>query len=455
MSPRVLARASPAGTRRSRRPELRWPSALFPLVLAIVVLGSGEECTSRRIVARVATAVQADGSLDREVRLSGSTSDQNEALDPAWWRTRAGVDLPERGRWVHVEEGAGWIVARGRFRDPAQVPAPVGHLLPQGEVADRDSIRLERRDLVLLTHFVYREEYGDPFDESARSGALDRATDRAAALVDAILRRRFGAGIDLSAVEAFMRRDLRTLAAEARRRGELDLPAEAFTALGLPPLPEKVPVDALDKPIAAPEEWWLCERLAERLAARGTSAAPRDVHRAFEDYFAAQGDAQGAGVPGPELESAFDLLTVYLWGVYGDPGRSIAIRFEWRLTLPGRLLRTNGVPDGDGAAWSFSDDRLSAEDRLVTAESVVLRREPLRALGARTKYDAVEIDRLAELLTRATAEARAREFLQRAVDAGDLQALRVTPQGETEFPTDLFAELADLLDPATRPLPGP
>jgi len=28
----------------------------------------------------------------------------------------------------------------------------------------------------------------------------------------------------------------------------------------------------------------------------------------------------------------------------------------------GRLLRTNGVPDGDGAAWSFPDDRLSAED---------------------------------------------------------------------------------------------
>ena len=425
------------------------------LVLAVVVLGSGQECTRRQIVARVATAVQADGSCDREVRLSGATSDEAETLGPEWWRTRASVDLPARERWARVEEGPGWIVARGRFKDAAEVPAPVGHLLPHGEVSDRDSILLERRDLVLLTHVVYREEYGDPFDESTRAGALDRATDRATALVDEILRRHFGAGIDLSAVDAFLHRDLQALAAEARRRGELDLPADAFVALGLPPLPRQVPVDALDKPIAAPEEWWLCERLAERLAAGGTPAEPRDVHRAFGDYLDAQGDVRGPGPSATDLENAFDLLTVYLWGVYGEPGRSTIIRFEWRLTLPGRLLRTNGVPDGDGAAWSFPDDRLSAEDRLMTAESVLLRREPLRALGARTKYDAVEIERLVELLSRATAEPRTRAHLQRAVDAGELESLRATPQGEGEFPADLFAELADLLDPATRPLPGP
>jgi len=40
----------------------------------------------------------------------------------------------------------------------------------------------------------------------------------------------------------------------------------------------------------------------------------------------------------------------------------------------------------------------------MTAESVLLRRDPLRALGARTKYDAVEIERLVELLSRATAD---------------------------------------------------
>jgi hypothetical protein len=451
----MLARTSSAGARRSRRPERRRPLALIPLVLAIVVLGSGEECTSRRIVARVATAVQADGSVDREVRLSGATSDKAEPLDPAWWRNQAGIELAGRAGWARVEEGPGWIVARGRFKDATEVPAPVGHVLPQGEAADRDAILLERRDLVLLTHFVYHEEYGDPFDESARAGALGRATDRAAALVDGILRRHFGAGIDLSAVDAFVRRDLQALAAEARKRGDLDLPAEAFTALGLPSLPEKVPVDTLDKPIAAPEEWWICERLAERLAARGTPADPRDVHRAFQDYFAAQGVATGSGAPGAELEGAFDLLSVYLWGVYGEPGRSTTIRFEWRLTLPGRLLRTNGVPDGDGAVWSFPDDRLAAEDRLMTAESVLLRREPLRALGARAKYDAVETERLVELLTRATAEVRTRGFLQRAVEAGDLRALRAVPQDKGEFPTDLFAELADLLDPATPPPPGP
>ncbi len=451
----TLRLVTPAGVGPAPRGVRRRPGAVLLGVFAIVVLCSGEACTKRQIVARVATEVQSDGACEREVRLSGRTSDEAETLGTGWWRNVAGVDLAARARWPRVDEGPGWIVARGRFKDVADVPAPVGHPLPQNEVADRDAILLERRDLVLLTHFVFREEYGDPFDESARAGALDRATDRATALVDEILRHHFGAGIDLSAVDAFLRRDLQRLAAEARKRGDIDLPAEAFVALGLPSLPKDVPLDANEKPIAPAEVWWLCERLAERLAASGTPADPRDVERAFDDYFAAQGNASDPAAAGTDLSDALDLLVVYLWGVYGEPDRSTTIRFEWRLALPGRLLRTNGVPDGDGAAWSFPDDRLSAEDRLMTAESVLLRREPLRALGARAKYDAVEIERLVELLSRGTADARGRSFLQRAVDAGELSALRTEPPNEPEFPLATFQELADLLDPATPPLPGP
>lgn len=423
------------------------------LVLALVLLASGEECPERRIVARVATTVLADGACEREVRLAGATSDRAEALDAAWWRERAGIDLPGRARWARVEEGPGWIAARGRFPDASAVPAPIGHLLPLGETADRDTLTVERRDLLLLTHFRYREEYGDPFDESARSGALDRALDRSATLVGEILRRHFGASVELAAVDAFVRGELRALAAEARRREDLDLPPEAFAALGLPPLPAQVPVDASGHALADREQWWLCERLAERLAASGTAAGPQDVLRAFDEYFAAQ---EGTDRPNAALEDAFDLLGTYLWGVYGAPNRFTTIRFEWRLALPGRLLRTNGVPDGENAAaWSLPDERLAAEDRLMTAESVLLRREPLRALGARTKYDVVELERLVELLDRVTAEARTRAFLQRAVDAGDLRALRAAPPDEPEFPARPFAELADLLDPAAPSLPGP
>lgn len=428
------------------------PRGRLALVLALVALASGEECTTRQIVARIATSVQPDGTIDREVRLSGTSSDPAEPVDAGWWSEQAGVGLPGRARWARVDEGPGWIAARGRFGDAAQVPAPVGHRLPRGEALDRDTIRLERLDLLLATRFAYREEYGDPFDETARSVALDRATDRAAALVEEILRRHFGAGADLSGVDAFLRRELPRLAEQARQRGEIDLPPAAFAALGLPPLPDQVPTDAGGQAIADPETWWLCQRLAERLAAHGTPADPRDVQRAFDDYSASQDPA----APGGEAEDAFDLLGVYLWGAYGAPNRFTTIRFEWRLSLPGRLLRTNGVPDGEGAAaWGFPDERLAAEDRLMTADSVLLRREPLRALGARTKYDAVELDRLAELLSRAVAEPRTREFLARAIDAGELNALRTAPKDWPQFPEPLFAELAELLDPGTSPLPGP
>ncbi|MCU0253401.1 MAG: hypothetical protein MUE47_02570 [Acidobacteria bacterium] len=421
-------------------------------VLALVALASGEECTTRRIVARIVTSVQPDGTIDREVRLAGSSSDAAEPLNAAWWRELAGVAPPEPARWQRVDEGPGWIAARGRFADAAQVPTPVGHPFSNGEAGDRDAIQLERFDLLVATRFAYREEYGDPFDETARGAALERATDRFAALIEEVLRRRFGAGADLAAVDAFLRRELPRLAAEARRRGEIELPPDAFVALGLPPPPERVPTGLEGQPITERETWWLCQRLAERLAAGGTPVDPRDVLQAFEDHLASRDQAAA----GREQDDAFDLLGVYLWGVYGAPDRFTTIRFEWRLSLPGRLLGTNGVPDGEGAAaWSFPDERLAAGDRLMTADSVLLRREPLRALGARTKYDAVELDRLVELLSRAVAEPRTRKFLASAIATGELGALRIVPEGWPEFPAPLFAELAELLDPDTPPLPGP
>lgn len=430
----------------TRRPAPRRGRTLALLLVALG-LGSGEECAPRPIVARIATRVESDGTIEREVHLSGRSVDPQEALDATWWRERARIDLAARARWPRIEEGPGWIVARGRFADPASLPAPIGHLLPGREVADRDRLTLERRDLLLATHVVYREEYGDPFDETAREGALDGAAGQVKGFFSAALRRHFGAGADLSAAEAFVDRDLRALAAQARQRGDVDLPPEAFASLGLPPPRAEVPAGADGEPLASPEEWWLCERLAERLAARGTPADPEDVRRAIE--------AAVAGEEAPSNEALAEQLGVYLWGLYGEPFPAASVRFEWRLALPGRLLRTNGVPDGEGAAWSFPDDRLTAEDRLMTAESLVLKHEPLRALGARASFDAVETERLLELLTEATAGSRARAFLQSAVGAGTLSALRAEVPDGSELPETAFRELADLLDPAASPLPGP
>ncbi len=432
-----MSRTPREGTRRAGA------LALLPLLL---LLCSAQDCVPRPIVARIATRVEAGGTIEREVRLSGTPVDASETLDATWWRERAEIDLNGREHWARVEEGPGWIVASGRFADPASVPAPIGHLLPGRAVADRDLLTLERRDLLLATHLVYREEYGDPFDETARDGALDDAILQAKGLIAAALRRHFGAGADLSAVQLFIERDLRALAAEARRRGDIDLPEEAFAAVGLPPPRDDVPTGADGKPLAEPEEWWFFEQLAQRLVTRGTPADAEDVRRAFEEF--------AIGEEGTD-ERLTEQLGVYFWGVYGEPVPSASVRFEWRLGMPGRLLRTNGVPEEGGAAWSFPDDRLTAEDRLMTAESVVLRRESLRLLGARATFDAVETERLVELLAEANGDSRGRSFLQRAVDAGSLDALRDAPPGEPDFPIPLFRELADLLDPAVAGPRGP
>jgi hypothetical protein len=157
----------------------------------------------------------------------------------------------------------------------------------------------------------------------------------------------------------------------------------------------------------------------------------------------------GTDAVAERLGSAFAALG----GFYGDAAGP-RFRFENRLVLPGRLLKTNGTPDRDGSVWLHRDRDLVSGDRLFAAESVDLRDDSLRALGARRDLEPIRLLQLCDLLGERDPEGALRKLLAEAVRSGGLATLR----DEAKVPEPLRAvarELADVLDPAIESSPLP
>ncbi len=139
-------------------------------------------------------------------------------------------------------------------------------------------------------------------------------------------------------------------------------------------------------------------------------------------------------------------------GYYGGAFVGAVYRFEARLTLPGRLLRTNGTVDGDSVHWIFRGRDLAQRDVVMEAESVEIDEEALIGLGARRALGPSALLQLTDLLTRPRSGEVLLEALQGALDQGRLAVLR-DYSGDAEL--EVYArELADLLDPEVTPADG-
>jgi hypothetical protein len=146
-----------------------------------------------------------------------------------------------------------------------------------------------------------------------------------------------------------------------------------------------------------------------------------------------------------EMMREIEPLIETIQGHYGSGG-SPRFRFESRLVLPGRLLRTNGSQDRDGAVWFYRSEDLEAVELAMEAESVTLDDEKLRALGARRELETAQLLQLVDILVRRDPDGALRKLLASAVERGKLGVLR----DAKDLPDDLkplARELADLLDP--------
>ena len=130
----------------------------------------------------------------------------------------------------------------------------------------------------------------------------------------------------------------------------------------------------------------------------------------------------------------------------GAYGLGMRTRFVARVTLPGRLLRTTGTPDGDAVVFVFDQDDLSSADTVLRVESAEPNVEALTRLGGRRDLEADDLLRLTALLTRPDLAEPLKAALARAVETASFKPLREGAAGDAL--KQAAAEVADLLDPS-------
>lgn len=439
---------------------------LASLLGAAVLLAScGEE-----VVVRQDTRVYRDGSLYRTLEISGRESDGEAPSSPDWFREKASLILADPDGWGRVEEHPGRLVAAGSFTSPDQVPVALTHLTDDGPVSDRTRLDLQRDDLVILERWRYEETRGDPYSYEDLESTLDGMMEFTALSLREEIRKELGPEIDTASAEAFLRREARAVVGDLMgvlrqtlsiNRDE-ELERMVIEVMGRH---EVVPLDGsaiLESSLEDQLEIamadvlrWARRHVAGKVSTPEHPVDPEelsfwpdveDVLSIWDNPDEAPPDERAA-----ELKRLAKSMERTLSGYYGDGG-SPRFRFESRLEMPGRLLRTNGTATESEIIWLFRNMDLTLGDVTLSAESVELDLEALASLGARHDFDTRHLLQLTDILTLRDPEGGLRDLLVRAVEKGRLDLLR----DDDEVPEGLeqvARELADLLDPSLRPWP--
>jgi hypothetical protein len=416
----------------------RRAAALLAL-LAVLLGGCGEEAE-----VRVVTRVFPDGGLQRTLRVEARDPGREEPYPADWLRTGPGILLARPEAWDHVETSATSLRAEGFFAPGEEVPPMLGHSGLEGEVKpDRGDVVVGRQDLVVLDRTTFRETLGDPYGAREIGSALDALLDAVAKRLTAALRGQFGPEIATRSAEAFLRKgaraallDVFTALRETEAPGKRDArPVRLQQVHAKHQLP--VASDDVDQALQAD-----LEALTGRLAAELARANPRLDPAALHAFVAGDQGAVAKILEEPEVGALVEQMQLAFFGAYG---LGVRMRFVSRVTLPGRVLRTNGAWDGDAVVFVWDQDDLSAGDVVLQAESIEPNVETLTRVGARRDLDAETLLRLVDLLVRPDLAEGLRAALRKAVENGGLRPLREGLAGDGL--SRAGAEVAELLDP--------
>ena len=409
---------------------------------------------------RLTTRVFPDGGVQRRLEIHGRNADGTAPTKSSWMEEEAHLQLADRKPWSRVDERPGYLAAEGYFRSAEETPAGLAHITGAGAVADRVKLSLKMEDLVILRRWVYRETWSDVYGGAEASGALDRALDLACRALRGELRLQFGETVDPSRGEALLRGEGRAMIAEALAvRAKSPGPARIAErnrlwgeillrhGIALAPFDEQHFWEGQTAGLLD----WSRRKMAAALSTPDRPVGPdelsfwpakesvdEDTKRIIERTWGSEDDFYDQVMP----------LLDALSGYYGGGGTP-RFRFEARISLPGRLLRTNGTPDGDGVLWFFRDADLTSEERPLEIDAAQADDEKLRALGARRELETWRLIEIADILTERDPQGDVKKLLALAVERGRLALLRdKTVVGEETLPTT--RELADLLDPAVQ-----
>ena len=423
------------------------------LALAIPTASCGEE-----IVVRVSTRVWPQGGVGRRVEIEGRERDGAKPREQDWLEARARVQLASPQLWSRIDESPGRLVAEGVFPRAEDLPPALAHHTQTGIVADHSQAALLARDLAVMKRWVYRETLGDPYGAGEAAIALDALLAMMKEALREEVRRTFGRRVDPAPAERFLENEFRSVLRDllpglrqAKIAEGVRDPAfrtrwtEALVRHGVPV------ADDAEEPFSTSQVdlllSWCRERVARALSTPEAPCTGEDLTfwpsgDDANEKLEAIADHSFGGEEG--LTRRLEPILAAFSGTYGDALGS-RFRFETRLTMPGRLLRTNGTPDRDGVLWLFRDTDLVQGELVLEAESVELDDDNLRSLGARREFDPLRLLELTDLLATRDTDGALQALLTEAIGRQRLAVLREGKVPEEIAP--LARELADLLDP--------
>ncbi len=425
-------------------------------VAVVLAIGLPVVACRPEVAVAISTRLFRDGSVERVVEIRGDAGDGTHLDARDWLASEAKIALAEPDRWDRVDEAPGWLRAEGLFTSVADLPVALAHLESATAAPDRSRIELRRDDLVVATRRRWNETWGDPFGPADADAAIDGLLALARRALHDEMARDLGSDADLSGVDAWLAGEVRDLArallADRRAHSGIEAAASrqaAFAAtlasrgMRVRQTPE---LDFWQRNADAVLAW-AGARLAEAASrpARPVTldeltfwpASSQELEAAVDDVA-----ARSFGSSEKLWDEAEPLLNA-IEGYYASAAAG-RFRFELAIELPGRLLRTNGMPDGDRVRWLFRGEDLSLRDVVLEAEAVELDDEALRALGARRSFEPAELLRLVDLLTERDPRGALSAVLRRAVAAGSLAPL----EDRDALPDEIepaARELAELL----------
>jgi hypothetical protein len=307
--------------------------------------------------------------------------------------------LPEGARTI--ERSNDCVVLEQRASEPREAaPDFVFKIENAGRREPRNAIDWRREDCVFFDHWVYREEFRDSVDEADRDAATERLVGylREIALQAAAMDT--DGRYDLAPLEAWLDGPGRRLVFDAARiacteKDSARLAKRLAARLGAEGIAVGESGGANDAELAAFFEAKLPELLPPK-----DGAPPYDARPLFAK------DAEGETRISALLELAATTLhgskeaaqkagEEALRAVIGDVGNA-PLEFTARVTLPGRVLRTNGIVeecDRDARVfWTFGAHDIASTGHTLELETVVWKPEALAQLPrAKAELDAGDV----------------------------------------------------------------
>lgn len=425
--------------------------------LALIAIVVGIVGCLPTIEVKMKTTVAPDGSTVRETTLHKIRDPGESNDDPnSPHRRPIGKDFPEHfgAEFPGRTETADDIHLSGTFSNPQAVPADFARAVEVVNGISRSRISFKTEDILFGTRYLYRERFADAIEPEDVATARDELIDQCVRFVRAAVRNEFGRGFDVSAFDTYATNDLRPLLVDLleifyneRRWFAVKDPHTGKT--GFDRMQERVfkrferfGID-FDEPLDAPLnrlllENFLADILAQKLKRRGEGPPPKveDFKYLFPENepwsglnawmertaIAEYGSTEAA-------EKSFERALIAVTGSYGSA--EATYKFDCSVAMPGLLLRTNGVLEGDNSAFFvFEGEDLFPKGVTLELESVVLDTQRVgRIRELRSNLDRRDAMWLIRALEDVSTERRKEisDLLDRCASFGSLEFLKSGP----------------------------